>query len=83
MKNRELLAAMSVQSGTASNLAHDLICQVLKQGEILKPDQFEQVRVIRERLEVGLCAARELENIINGTKQNDSFWQAEQFQLPA
>jgi len=81
MKKCELLSCVSVQSGVAVNLSRDLIADVLRNGEVLKPEHFPKLTQIRERIQHALCAAMELEGLANGTKPKDDFWESEQFQL--
>jgi len=80
MRNCELLSTMSVQAGTASNLARDLNTRVILDGEVLKVENFDKVRVIRERLQAALAAATALEQLcIIGRPSN--FHESEQIQI--
>lgn len=70
MRNCELLASVSVNSGVAANLARDLIQHALDNKEIIKPEQFAKITEIKSRLKQAVLDCEQLERIANDYDAN-------------
>lgn len=66
MSNEELLRAVMMEASVAGELAQMLGHQVNRQGYVLKPEALPTLTKCREKLELALGAARELENRARG-----------------
>ena len=65
MTNAELLAAISVQAGTASDMAYGLIQTSIDHGGALPKENFNDVTTIKHRMAQAMAAAIELESRIS------------------
>ena len=61
MTNAELLAAISVQAGTESNMAYGLIQAAIDNKESLPRENFNDITTIKHRLSHAMAASIELE----------------------